>query len=125
MSKISHQDEDILDTIASVQDGDVDAVREVLAKRIVSVNAKDSDHCTLLHWAAINNRIKIANLLVEYGADHAPGGLLNETPLQWALRKRYYKMMSLLIEKLHVDLRHKSNQGFDALHLACRAGNFT
>jgi palmitoyltransferase len=123
MSKLSHQDEDVLDTISLVQDGDFEAVREVLSKRIVPVNAKDGDHCTLLHWAAINNRIKIATMLIEYGADHIPGGLLNETPLQWALRKKYYKMMSLLIEKLHVDLRHRSTQGFDALHLACRAGD--
>lgn len=111
---------DVLDTIAAVQEGDYEAIKNVLSNRIVSVNAKDHDHCTLLHWAAINNRVKIANLLIEYGAEHVAGGILQETPLQWALRKKFYAMVSLLIEKLHVDLRHKSTQGYDALHLACR-----
>lgn len=56
--------------------------------------------CTLLHWAAINNRCKIAILLLDHGADsNGIGGTLGETPLLWALRKKYYTMVQLLVQK--------------------------
>lgn len=115
-------DTEIIDTIAAVQDGDLEAIRGVLADRTVSPNAKDNDGCTLLHWAAINNRVAIAKVLIEYGANFDGGGILYESPLQWALRKRYYAMAQVLVERLHADLRHKSRQGLDALHLVCRLG---
>ena len=83
--------EDIFDAITAVQTGDFDSVEELVVKnRLVSVNSKDTDGCTLLHWAAINNRVQITNLLVTNGALHVPGGILNETPLHWALRKQFY-----------------------------------
>lgn len=113
---------DILDTIGAVQEGDNETLQTVLANRLVNSNAKDKDGCSLLHWAAINNRITIASLLIEYGANSEGGGVLNESPLQWALRRKYYTMAQLLVEQLHVDLRHKSSQGLDALHLSCRLG---
>lgn len=113
---------EIVDTIAAVQEGDLEAIRTVLGDRSVSPNAKDNDGCTLLHWAAINNRVAIAKVLIEYGANIAGGGILYETPLHWAMRKRYYAMTQLLVERLHADLRHKSRQGLDVLHLTCRLG---
>jgi palmitoyltransferase ZDHHC13/17 len=119
---MNNNDEEVLDAIAAVQDGDLEVVKSSLSQRLVTVNARDRDGCTLLHWAAINNRTRIAKLLIEFGAEHVPGGVLRETPLQWALRKRYYEMVSLLVEKLHADLREKSSLGIDALHLACRLG---
>ena len=50
------------------------------------------------------------------------GGVLQESPLQWAIRKRYYAMAELLVTKARADLAHKSAQGSDALHLACKLG---
>lgn len=50
------------------------------------------------------------------------GGVLNESPLQWAIRKRYYAMAELLTIKAKADLSHKSAQGSDALQLACKLG---
>lgn len=81
---------DVQDTIAAVQEGDLETIRTVLSNRLVSANAKDRDGCTLLHWAAINNRTSITKLLIEYGANSYGGGVLFESPLQWALRKKYY-----------------------------------
>jgi len=121
---MSDESVDIVDTIAAVQEGEYNNVKTVLADRIISPNAKDDDGCTLLHWAAINNRVGIAKLLIEYGANASGGGILDESPLQWAIRKKYYAMAELLVEKLHIDLRHKSKQGLDALHLACRLGRY-
>jgi ankyrin repeat protein len=111
---------DILDTIAAIQEGDYETVKTVLENRLVSPNSKDDCGCTLLHWAAINNRAEITRLLIEHGANSCGGGVLNESPLQWALRKRYYCVAEILVKKLHVDLRHKSSRGIDALHLCCR-----
>jgi len=51
------------------------------------------------------------------------GGILNESPLQWAIRKRYYGMAELLVTKAKCDMAHKSAQGSDALHLACKLGS--
>ena len=48
--------------------------------------------------------------------------MLQESPLQWAIRKRYYAMAELLVTKARADLAHKSAQGSDALHLACKLG---
>jgi hypothetical protein len=114
---------DILDTICAIQEGDYETVQTVLQNRIVSPNAQDNDGCSLLHWSAINNRVSIAKLLVETGAYSCGGGALSESPLQWSLRRRYYSMAELLVEKLHVDLSHKSAQGLDALHLCCKLGD--
>ena len=56
--------------------------------------------CSLLHWAAINNRCIIATLLINNGAIiDKTGGALGETPLQWAINKKYYSMIQLLILK--------------------------
>jgi palmitoyltransferase ZDHHC13/17 len=104
--------------VAAVQEGDLALLHNLIA--LASPNLLDSDHCSLLHWAAINNRIAIANLLIDRGAELLPGGILYETPLQWALRKKYYAMMHLLVHRLRPELSHKSRDGLDALHLACR-----
>lgn len=115
--------EDFQDVLTAVQEGEFEVVQEVIGGRYVSVNSLDQSGCSLLHWAAINNRVVIARLLIENGLVKAPpGGVLNESPLQWALRKKYYLMMELIFKQTQCDLSHKSKQGNDALHLACKLG---
>ena len=116
--------EDVLDVIAAVNEGDIDVVREAIGSKLVSVNCADKDGCTLLHWAAINNRVEVANYLVESGLTRSGGGgVLYETPLQWAIRKKFYGMADLIVQKCHCDLAHRSKTGSDALDLACKLGN--
>lgn len=43
--------------------GQVERLRELLDSGQVSVDAADPDECTLLHWAAINNRLEVKMLL--------------------------------------------------------------
>lgn len=62
-------------------------------------------------------------LIFFYQVNYA-GGVLGEIPLQWALRKKYYEMMVLLIES-GSDMSHKSRQNNDSLHIACKLGNFS
>lgn len=88
----------------------------------------DRDGCSLLQWAAINNRRHIASYLLSRANTNGnlllvnySGGVLQETSLQWALRKKFYAMMDLLYQH-GANLGHKSAQGTDALHIACRSG---
>jgi palmitoyltransferase len=114
------------DVLTAVQEGEFEVVQEVIGGRIVPVNAVDQSGCSLLHWAAINNRVVIARLLIENGlTKSSPGGVLGETPLQWALRKKYYLMMEVIFKQTQCDLSVKSVQGNDALHLACKLGMST
>ena len=77
-----------------------------------------------MHWAAINNRLAIAKLLVSHGADvNAPGGKLQEIPLQWACRNDAFTGMAQFLIEAGSDLTHRSAHGLDALHVACRMGN--
>jgi len=90
---------------------------------MILLNQVDDNNCTLLHWAAINNRSEITNFLIDHGLIHAiSGGILQETPLQWALRKKYYRIMNIIYTRSQCNLYHKSIHGYDALHLACRLG---
>lgn len=124
MHNKNSNNEELSDAVTAVQEGDYETISNMINRRIVSVNSRDRDNCSLLHWAAINNRISIAKLLLESGFDQANigGGVLGESPLQWALRNRYYAMMDLLHQRGVADMSHKSNQGSDALFLACKLG---
>ena len=51
------------------------------------VNQRDSIDVTLLHWAAINNRMALASYYIGLGGEvDARGGDLSSTPLHWAVR---------------------------------------
>ena len=86
--------------ISDVQHGHYEQVLNAIDT--LSANISDDDGCTLLHWAAINNRVKIAELLLNKGAKvNTPGGILQEIPLQWCCRSKGYgstMMLSLLIQ---------------------------
>jgi palmitoyltransferase len=118
----------LLDVIDAIQNGNDDFVSQQLINHSITSSSVDNQNVSLLHWAAINNRITIAQLLFDSGAlinSKIGGGLLNESPLQWALRKKYYSMCDLLLQQGNVDFRkalldHKSNEGCNALHLASR-----
>jgi len=61
-------------------------------------SARINDNLTLLHWAAINNRIEIARYLINKQAQiDAFGGELNSTPLHWAVRDGKLPMVVFLL----------------------------
>lgn len=75
------------DIVKAVQYGALDRVRELIEDGH-EVNIPDSETVTLLHWAAINNRVEIVKLLIEHRAFvDFRGGDLNSTPLHWATRQ--------------------------------------
>lgn len=105
--------------IHAVQWGDIGYVETLIDKMAISVDTVDEDGCSLLHWAAINNRLEIAKYLISKGANvHITGGQNNENPLQWSVRCSCCTgMLSLLLHE-EVSIFHKSIYGCDALMIA-------
>ncbi len=77
---------------------------------------------TALHWAAINNEVKVASTLVQHGAlVDAKGGDLMGTPLHWAVRQGHLSMVIFLF-RAGADPDVRDNQGYNALHLSAHGG---
>lgn len=66
---------------------------------ITQVNQPDNETVTLLHWAAINNRLDIVKFLLERGAlVDAVGGELQASSLHWATRQGHLQAVVLLVK---------------------------
>ncbi|GAA57563.1 palmitoyltransferase ZDHHC17, partial [Clonorchis sinensis] len=87
------------------------------------VNQLDDEGVSLLHWAAINNRIAIVRYLLAKGAQvDRTGGHLAATPLHWAIRQSHLNMVHLLI--LHgADPSIRDNTGLACIHVAVQMGS--
>ena len=112
--------------VGHAQHGRLLPIELAIEQKKVSVNMRDKDNCTLLHWAAANNRVYIASYLLDKGVGvNLPGGVLNETPLQWCVRsKRYgYTQMVQLLLRAGADVNHRGTSGNDALHVCVQNGS--
>jgi ankyrin repeat protein len=108
--------------VRRVQYGDADYVAAMLSSERVSSHI--CDRLWLLHWAAVNNRVKIADMLLRHGANaNLPAGELHEIPLQWAVRNDKFTYMTKLLLEYGSDMLHKNVNGHDALAIACIFGN--
>jgi len=127
--------------VEAVQHGRLEEIEELLRRKRRSVvdaeagqghvrisQLRDAYGCTLLHWAAANNRTAIATLLIDDGAEvDAAGGELGETPLMWASRSGekkwgHTRMVALLLAA-GADVNKQGNHGNNALFIAvnCRS----
>eukprot|EP00471_Norrisiella_sphaerica_P006078 CAMPEP_0184489386 /NCGR_PEP_ID=MMETSP0113_2-20130426/15223_1 /TAXON_ID=91329 /ORGANISM="Norrisiella sphaerica, Strain BC52" /LENGTH=314 /DNA_ID=CAMNT_0026872765 /DNA_START=27 /DNA_END=968 /DNA_ORIENTATION=- len=114
----------IAEAVKAVQWGKLDALKQMVEEKEIRVNDRDDQNCSLLHWASINNRVDIVKYLLEKHADvNRPGGILQETPLQWAARQGHLDVVILLYEA-GGDLSIRSTEGLDALMLACHCQKF-
>ncbi|XP_026104746.1 palmitoyltransferase ZDHHC17-like [Carassius auratus] len=87
VSRKSHVDDySTWDIVKATQYGIFERCRE-LVEAGYDVRQPDKENVTLLHWAAINNRIDLVKYYISKGAivDQL-GGDLNSTPLHWATR---------------------------------------
>lgn len=114
----------IKECVSATQKGELEVVTQYITQKGVSCDAVDSGGCSLLHWAAINQRYNLVLFLLNQGADvNIIGGDLMETPLLWAVRSQYLPTVDLLLRK-GANIHHTSSEGgFDALHLACQNSN--
>uniref|UniRef100_A0A674E5T1 Palmitoyltransferase n=1 Tax=Salmo trutta TaxID=8032 RepID=A0A674E5T1_SALTR len=87
------------------------------------VQQPDKENVTLLHWAAINNRIDLVKYYISKGAmvDQL-GGDLNSTPLHWATRQGHLTMVVQLL-KYGSDPSLIDGEGCSCVHLAAQFGH--
>ena len=81
-------DESNFDIVKATQYGAFERIQHLINDEEVDVNARDSENVTLMHWAAINNRVEICKFFLSKNATvDAIGGELRSTPLHWATRQ--------------------------------------
>ncbi|GMT36080.1 hypothetical protein PFISCL1PPCAC_27377 [Pristionchus fissidentatus] len=106
----------------AAQFGLTENLRNLLDAGVITPDWVDQDECSLLHWAAINNRIQIADLVISRGCNvNAIGGVLRSTPLHWAARQGHLRMVAFLVCR-GADVDRRDVEGFTALHLAAQIG---
>ncbi|XP_054627754.1 putative palmitoyltransferase ZDHHC13 [Dunckerocampus dactyliophorus] len=105
------------DIVQATQFGILDRCKE-LVEAGYDVRQPDKENVSLLHWAAINNRLELVKYFVSKGAivDQL-GGDLNATPLHWAIRQGHLPMVIQLI-RYGADPSIADGEGYRALHLA-------
>ena len=106
------------DIVQATQYGVLERVRYFVEECGHDVNTPDKEDVPLLHWAAVNNRIDVAQYLIGCGANvNAIGGVLMESALHWATRQRHIPML-VLLQKHGSDHLIKNKDGYTALHIA-------
>ncbi|PVD34087.1 hypothetical protein C0Q70_05350 [Pomacea canaliculata] len=110
------------DIVRAVQYGIFPRVRE-LVEAGFDVNQMDHENVSLLHWAAINNRLDIVRYLISKGAiiDRI-GGDLNSTAMHWATRQGHLAMVVLLMGH-GADPSSFDGEGYSCIHLAAQFGH--
>ena len=98
--------------------GTVEDVRFFVEKQGVSVQAKNNDGNTPLHWAIGNSRVEIAKFLVSQGADVNAKNNDGCTPLFFA---KNVDVANILVSQ-GADVNAKKHDGFTPLHFASHAG---
>ncbi|KHN83153.1 Palmitoyltransferase ZDHHC17 [Toxocara canis] len=116
-------EDETMDARQAAQFGNESRLRHLLDSGECSPDTLDADDCSLLHWAAINNRqLEVAKLLLERGCNvNTIGGVLASTPLHWASRHGHTRMVALLVNN-GADLHIRDVEGFTALHVAVQFG---
>jgi ankyrin repeat protein len=108
--------------VEAAQYGNLERCRHLVEVCEEDVTKGDNENITVLHWAAINNRIAVASYLIQKGANpNVTGGELASTPIHWATRQGHLPMVILL-------LRYGANpetldaEGLNCLHIAAQFG---
>jgi palmitoyltransferase len=109
--------------VKATQYGVLERLKELVDSGQCDPNKSDSENVYLLHWAAINNRLDIAQYLLSVGSYVDPvGGELESTPLNWAARSGHIQMVMYLIQnganQYLFDL-----EGYSTIHLATMFGH--
>uniref|UniRef100_A0A3Q2GU35 Palmitoyltransferase n=1 Tax=Equus caballus TaxID=9796 RepID=A0A3Q2GU35_HORSE len=111
------EDSSNCDIVKATQYGIFERCKE-LVEAGYDVRQPDKENVSLLHWAAINNRLDLVKFYISKGAvvDQL-GGDLNSTPLHWAVRQGHLPMVILLLQ-YGADPTLIDGEGFSCIHLA-------
>uniref|UniRef100_A0A7M5V2J9 Palmitoyltransferase n=1 Tax=Clytia hemisphaerica TaxID=252671 RepID=A0A7M5V2J9_9CNID len=113
------------DIIKAAQYGFLDRVKHLVEIEGADIRKPDAENVTVLHWAAINNRIDVVQYFLLKGAIvDQRGGTLNGTPLHWAIRQGLLDMVIMLMRH-GADPSLEDNEGCAGIHLAAQFGHST
>ncbi|CAF2037640.1 unnamed protein product [Rotaria magnacalcarata] len=111
------------DVVTAIQYGFYERVIELIEADSQLTTKLLDDNITLLHWAAINNRIEIAKYLISKGAKiDAIGGALHSTPLYWAIRDGKLEMTVFLLS-YGAQTSFFDDEGVAGIHIASMLGH--
>lgn len=109
--------------LLAVKRQDTEACRQRLKKLLgPSVNTRDADGNSLLHWSAAGGKGPLLKLLLERGADHTAANRRGESPLHWAAQMGQSYAVAILMAK-GCDAGAGDQDGNNALHFASRFGH--
>lgn len=118
LEAISKKDYSRLDAVKSVQFGILEQLKQLVETNKVDPNRPDNENVYLLHWAAYNNRLEIAEYLLSLGcAVDQVGGELETTPFNWAARAGHVELVAFLM-KNGANPEATDIDGYSAIHLA-------
>jgi len=105
------------------QQGNLKDLQALVESNQATVNDRDKDNVTPLHWASINNHLPVVRYLIGAGAElDATGGELLSTPLHWAVRQGHQQVVHFLV-KSGANIYLADAQGYNGLHLAAQYGH--
>ncbi|CRH00298.1 methyltransferase, putative [Plasmodium relictum] len=98
-NEIDKMEEVIEDLIYYVRTDDIEEVKNILQnENIHTINIKDENNNTLLHFACANNNIDmILFLLYECSIDYNHFNSNGNTPLLWAIQNKHYEAIKELL----------------------------
>lgn len=100
----------IKEIVSAAQRGNIEVLKYYLTKSSknpnpLSPNITDTDGITLVHWAALNNKLSTIKFLVSIGADpDVPAGDMMATPLLWAVRYGLVYVSDWLIRETNANV---------------------
>jgi ankyrin repeat protein len=111
------------DFFKATADGDLDMVKRMLKENKALATTADKTGKTALHVAAGNNRLDIADCLLDHGADMNAANKYGMTPLFYAAEKGHAAVAKVLVKK-GADVNTVSPFFGTALHRAVFMGHF-
>jgi ankyrin repeat protein len=107
--------------VDAAKNGDLPAVRDILAEDPSKLNATDEDEYTPLHWACMRARWDVARFLIERGAELNAVGGDGGTPINWCVHHDNVDIIDLMVEK-GAKLNTRNQWGMTELHTAVWRG---
>jgi len=105
----------------AAEKGDIERVKQLLAKDEILLNTRDAFNSTPLHWACMRDHEDICMLLINMGADVNALELHDGGVLHWAAHSDNRRVVEALILKGAV-VDKKNRYGRTPLHVTARRG---
>jgi len=116
------EDESEMDIWRAAAYGNIDAMTRMIDADEGCVNAPDGAGYRALQWAALNNRVAAATLLLERGSSINAGDNDGQTALHWACVRGSLPCAELLLRK-GAELNAADSRGYVPLHVAAQYGH--